>query len=102
MAKKKLDKSENNEGSSMATVSKQKSDCGYTKRELQNFIDELSKQIVQPKPAYLHLIIALNHILRQEDVAVVLDLQMKEQLKDIWLKLKSTGVQLNDPPLLFN
>ena len=31
----------------------------------------------------------------------MLDEKLKEQMHDLWIKLKSLGVQLSDPPLLF-
>ncbi|MFN8389768.1 MAG: hypothetical protein U0136_05715 [Bdellovibrionota bacterium] len=73
----------------------------YTKPELEAFIAEIGRKVVDKNPAYLHSMLAVNHLLRQPNLKEVLDEEMKEQLKDIWVKLKTTGITLNDPPVLF-
>lgn len=73
----------------------------YTKSEIQAFVADLSKNIVDKSPAYLHSVLALNHILRQANLNSILDADLKEQLQDVWKRLKSTGLELQDPPILF-
>jgi len=73
----------------------------YTRKELEAFIVEIAAKVVDKEPAYLHSMLAMNHILRQPNLHELLDADLKEQLKDIWLKLKTTGLQLQDPPILF-
>lgn len=73
----------------------------YTKQELESFVTEISKQVVGSTTAFMHSMLALNHILRQPNAAELLDDELREQLKDLWIKLKSMGLQLNDPPILF-
>lgn len=74
----------------------------YTKKELQGFVAEISRKVVDGNPAYLHAMLAMNHLLRQANLKDLLDADLKEQMKDIWLKLKTTGLlQLQDPPILF-
>lgn len=73
----------------------------YTKQEIENFVAEISRQVVGSSTAYMHAMLALNHILRQSNAEEFLDHDVKEQIKDLWIKLKSMGLQLNDPPILF-
>ncbi len=74
----------------------------YTKKEIEAFIAEIGKKIVSDKPAYMHSMLAINQLLRQPNLPKLMDDELKEQLKDIWLKLiKSTGLQLANPPILF-
>ncbi len=73
----------------------------YTKKELAAFVTEIAGKVVDKEPAYLHSMLAMNHILRQPNLHELLDADLKEQLKDVWLKLKTTGLQLQDPPILF-
>src|SRR5262245_46879872 len=73
----------------------------YTKREIQTFIGEISKRVLEPNTSHLHSVLAINHLLRQANMPELLDNDLRAQLKDLWIKLKSTGMQLNDPPLLF-
>lgn len=73
----------------------------YTKREVQLFVADVSKRVLEPGTSHLHSVLALNHMLRQSNMPELLDADLKEQMKDLWIKLKSTGMQLNDPPILF-
>ena len=73
----------------------------YTKTEIEAFVAEIGRKVVDTNPAYLHSMLALNHILRQPNLKEQLDDELLEQLKDIWLKLKTTGLLLQDPPVLF-
>ena len=73
----------------------------YTKKELTAFVTEIARKVVDKEPAYLHSMLALNHILRQPNLPEILDADVKEQLKDLWVKLKTTGLHLQDPPILF-
>ena len=73
----------------------------YNRAELVAFIGEINKQVVDKSPAYLHSILALNHVLRQPNLSQLLDKDIKQQLQDIWAKLKTTGLELQDPPVLF-
>ncbi len=73
----------------------------YTKKELEAFVAEIGRKVVDKEPAYLHSMLAMNHILRQPNLSELLDKDLREQLKDIWLKLKTTGLHLQDPPVLF-
>ncbi len=73
----------------------------YTKKELQLFLADIGKRVLEPNSSYLHSVLAMNHLLRQANLPELLDTDTREQMKDLWIKLKSTGMQLNDPPLLF-
>jgi len=73
----------------------------YSKKELQAFVAEISRKVVDKEPAYLHSMLAMNHILRQPNLPELLDGDLKDQLKDLWVKLKTTGLNLQDPPILF-
>lgn len=83
-------------------ASQVKTDANYTASELREFLDDISAKIVAASPSYLHPVIALNHLLTQPNAqALFADEELKQQARDIWIKAKSTGLQLNDPPLLF-
>jgi hypothetical protein len=40
-------------------------------------------------------------MMRLPNAAELFDDELKAQMKDLWIKLKSTGIKLTDPPLLF-
>ena len=73
----------------------------YTRAEVQGILDEIAKKFVASGSAYMHSMLLLNHILRLPNAAELFDDGLKEQARDLWLKVKSTGLQLTDPPLLF-
>lgn len=73
----------------------------YTRKEVAGFIAEISKKIVDSNTAFFHSMITLNTLLRLPNAEEIFDEELKEQARDLWLKLKSTGLQLTDPPLLF-
>ena len=84
------------------TLSEQEAPKVYTKKELEAFVAEISRKVVDSNPAYLHAMLSLNHLLRLPTLKELMDDDLKEQLKDIWVKLKTTGIlQLQDPPILF-
>ena len=72
-----------------------------TKKEVTAFLAEIENQIVDSDQNYLHSMLALNEVLRQPNAHKVLDKGLKEQARDLWLKIKSTGLELEDPPILF-
>ncbi len=73
----------------------------YSRKELEAFIAEISSKVVGSSNAYMHSLLAINHLLRASNAEELLDAELKEQLRDLWVKLKSNGLQLADPPLLF-
>lgn len=74
---------------------------GYSKEELKAYLADIERKLVESNGAYMHSLVALNEILRHPDVPALLDPELKSQMQDIWIKLKSTGIQLAEPPLLF-
>ena len=81
--------------------SKQASTKKYTKREVSGFLTDLSEHVADSQGNYLHSLIALNELLSQPNAEKLFDSELKAKAKEIWIKLKSSGLELNDPPLLF-
>lgn len=73
----------------------------FTKDEVVAFVKEIELKLVGATGANLHSIVALNKIFRAANINEVLDNELKERIKDLWIKLKSTGIQLIDPPIIF-
>ncbi len=77
-------------------------DRRYSKEEIERFVADIGRRVVDSNAAYMHSLLALNHILRQPNLPEVIDDELRDQMKDIWVKLmKSTGLQLVNPPILF-
>lgn len=73
----------------------------YSKKEVQAFLADIAEKVVDSHGSYLHSILALNHLMRLPNASELFDEALKEQGRDLWLQLKSVGLQITDPPLLF-
>lgn len=72
-----------------------------SRTEVAAYLTDIAKKILDTKSSNLHSMLALNDLLRQPNANELFTGELKDQAKDIWLKLKSTGLQVNDPPILF-
>lgn len=73
----------------------------YTKKELADFLELIDQRLNSSDDSYMHSILAFNHILRQPNASELLDEPMRKSARDIWAKIKSMGIMLGEPPLLF-
>lgn len=73
----------------------------YTREELQAYLTDIEEKVIDSDEAYLHSVIAINELLNLPNADEIFDEELKGRVRDLWIKLKSTGVHLNDPPLLF-
>ncbi len=72
-----------------------------TRESISKALDSVARSVVGTQSSYMHSMILLDNIFRLPNARELFDDDLKEQAKDLWLKIKSTGLQLNDPPLLF-
>ncbi len=72
-----------------------------TKDQIKSYLVDIESKVINAEGAHMHSVIALNQILRLPNIESVMDKELKEQMRDLWVKLKSHGIQLSDPPLLF-
>jgi len=72
-----------------------------SRQALADFIADISAKSISPNESLLHCAVAINQILTNSETALLLDEDLKSQLKDVWLKLRNTGIDLIDPPALF-
>ncbi len=73
----------------------------YTREDIVAFLNEISQNIVASSSSYFHSMLALNTLLRLPHARTVFDKELVDQARDLWVKLRSTGLHLTDPPLLF-
>ena len=71
------------------------------KEGIRNTLESVARSVVGTQSSYMHSMILLDNLCRLPNARELFDDDLKEQAKDLWLKIKSTGLQLNDPPLLF-
>ena len=72
----------------------------YTREEVQEALSSIAQQVVGSQTAYLHSMVLLNQLLRLPNAVELFDADLKSQARDLWVKIKSSGLQLADPPLL--
>lgn len=64
---------------------------------LLNIRDKMAEQAAAP----VYAVSALNQILSTPSLFKLLDEENKELSRDIWLRIKQSGFQLANPPMLF-
>jgi hypothetical protein len=64
---------------------------------LLNIRDKMAEQIAAP----VYAVSALNQILTTPELNKLLNEENKELSRDIWLRIKQSGFQLSNPPMLF-
>jgi len=74
----------------------------YSRAEVDSFLDEITQRITESDDYFMHSMLAINQILRQPKARDWLDDDLKTRIRDLWLKIKSTGLELKDPPILFD
>jgi hypothetical protein len=72
------------------------------KADLKAFLNGLRDKMTEQAAAPIYVLTAMNHILTLEQIYEWLDNENKEIARDIWLRLRQAGLQLRNPPLLFN
>jgi hypothetical protein len=77
-------------------------DKPITVEAIRETLDAVAQNVVGTQSSYMHSMILLDQLFRDPSARELFDADLKEQAKDLWLKIKSTGLQLNDPPLLFD
>ena len=90
-----------NIGDEMSNEKASEAPAPVTRDEVQRYIDDIEKKVVESNEAYLHSVLALDRILRLPNASEVIDETLKGQMKDLWIKLKAAGIKLSDPPILF-
>ena len=73
-----------------------------TKKELKSFLLNIRDKIEDESAAPVYCVTAMNYVLNIPKIYELLDKENKEIARDIWLRLKSVGIQLKNPPLLFS
>jgi hypothetical protein len=72
-----------------------------SKKDITAYLADISENLEISSNGCIHSVLALNNLLRQPNAEKLFDEASKKQAQEIWIKIKSTGLQLGDPPLLF-
>ena len=71
------------------------------KAEVKKFVADIEKMVAARAGADMASLIALNSLLCLPNAEELFDDELKSAVKDLWISLKSYGIELDDPPLLF-
>lgn len=72
------------------------------KKELGSYLTSIHSMLEKEEVAPVYALSALNDVLQMEGVYDLLDQGNKEIARTVWLQLKKSGVQLENPPMLFD
>jgi hypothetical protein len=72
----------------------------YSRADVQDALSAIAVKIMESQAAFLHSMLFLDRLLRLPNAGELFSGDLKTQARDLWLKAKSAGLQLEDPPLL--
>lgn len=72
-----------------------------SKTDLKNFLLNVRDKMAEEVAAPVYALSAINHVMTLPGIYNLLDNENKEIARDIWLRLKQSGMQLRNPPILF-
>ncbi len=72
-----------------------------TKVDLKGFLMGIRDKMTDGSAAPIYVMTAMNHLLNSPDIFALIDNENKEIARDIWLRLKQSGMQIRAPGMLF-
>jgi hypothetical protein len=72
------------------------------KEELRTFLLSIRDKMTEQVAAPIYAVSALNYVLNLPNVCALIDNETKEIARDIWLRIKQSGMQVRNPPFLFS
>lgn len=72
-----------------------------SKADLKDYLALLKEKMLDGQAAPIYVLGALNNILTMPNVYDLLDKTNQELAKDLWQRLKATGMQVKNPAVLF-
>lgn len=72
-----------------------------TSSDLKSFLHNVRDKMTEQVAAPVYALSAMNFIMNLPNIYKILDNECKELARDIWLRLRQSGLQIKNPPLLF-
>lgn len=72
-----------------------------SKEDLKTFLQSVRDKLADSSASAIYALGAVNHVMSLPDIYSLLDNENKEIARDIWLRIKQSGMQVKNPPLLF-
>ncbi len=70
--------------------------------DLKNLLLNIRDKMAEQTAASVYAVSAINQIMTTPELNKLLNEENKELSRDIWLRIKQSGFQLANPPMLFN
>jgi hypothetical protein len=72
-----------------------------TPDDLKTFLRTVLDKMSDDQSAPVYSLSLMNHLMNRPDMYRLFDKESKELARDLWLRLKASGVQIRNPPFLF-
>lgn len=73
----------------------------YTKEEFESYLSLIEQKLLNSDDSYMHAVLSINDLLQKPDAPDILDEGLAKRAREVWAKIKSMGIVIADPPLLF-
>lgn len=73
-----------------------------SKADLKTFLLNVRDKLAEEVAAPIYALSAINYALSLPAIYEFLDSENKEIARDIWLRIRQSGMQVRNPPLLFS
>jgi hypothetical protein len=73
-----------------------------SKGDLKQFLLSIRDKMEEGAAASIYAVTAMNHVMNLDSIYAWLDNDNKEIARDIWLRIKQSGLQVRNPSLLFS
>ncbi len=73
-----------------------------SKTDLKNFLLSIKDKLGVRSAPPIHAVTAMQHVFNLPGIYDLLDKSNRELAREVWIKLKHSGLQLKNPPLLFS
>ena len=70
--------------------------------ELKQFLQKILDRLSDKSAASVNALASMKWILAQPNIYSLLDPTNKEMARDIWLRIKQSGFNIKNPPILFS
>ena len=69
--------------------------------ELREFLNDIRSKLAEQGNTAIYAMSAMNFVMNLPDIYNLLDPENKEIARDVWLRIKNAGINVDDPPMLF-
>jgi hypothetical protein len=72
------------------------------RKDLNAYLLRIKDRLTDKTLAPVHALSAMKWVLSQPNIYALLNADNKELARDVWLRVRQSGVQVKNPPLLFS